>query len=157
MNRLFHRLPSHRGLATTRTGDYLRWRYGFEKLRYRVVLAGSSTEDGLAVFHLRRRGRAIEATVCDVLVPDGSPGTEHRLMQEIARLDACRLPPAHRPSASDTRVRAAAEGRTDPHRAQHRRTRDPRTSTTSHCRWATSSCSESATCPGLTTASGQAT
>ncbi len=28
----------------------------------------------------------IEATVCDVLVPEGSPGTEHRLMKEIARL-----------------------------------------------------------------------
>jgi GNAT superfamily N-acetyltransferase len=86
VSRLFNRLPSHRGLATVRTGDYLRWRYGFEQLRYRVVLAGSSPDDGLAVFHLRRRGRAIEATVCDVLVPEGAKGTEHRLMKEIARL-----------------------------------------------------------------------
>jgi hypothetical protein len=84
--RLFRRLPGQHGLATARSAGYLRWRYGFERLRYRVVLAGSSPENGLAVFHLRRRGRAIEATVCDVLIPEHSKGTEYRLMREIARL-----------------------------------------------------------------------
>ena len=86
VGRLFRRLPSHHGLATIRTAEYLQWRYGFTGLRYRVVLGGSSPEDGLAVFHLRRRGRAVEATVCDVLVPDGVPGREHALMQQIAEL-----------------------------------------------------------------------
>jgi GNAT superfamily N-acetyltransferase len=86
VGRLFRRLPRHHGLATVRTADYLRWRYGFARLRYRVVLAGSSPEDGLAVFHLRRRGRAVEATVCDVLVSDGARGREHALMQRIAEL-----------------------------------------------------------------------
>jgi GNAT superfamily N-acetyltransferase len=86
IDRLFERLPGHRGLATVRTSEYLRWRYGFEPLRYRVLLAGSSPEDGLAVFHLRRRGRAVEATICDVLVPEGARGAEHRMMKEIARL-----------------------------------------------------------------------
>ena len=86
VGRLFRRLPSHHGLATIRTGEYLQWRYGFAGLRYRVVLGGSSPEDGLAVFHLRRRGRAVEATVCDVLVPDGARGREHALMHQIAEL-----------------------------------------------------------------------
>lgn len=86
VGRLFRRLPSHHGLATIRTAEYLRWRYGFGRLRYRVVLGGSSPEDGLAVFHLRRRGRAVEATVCDVLVPDGAPGRGRALMHQIATL-----------------------------------------------------------------------
>ena len=51
-----------------------------------MVLGGSSPEDGMAVFRLRRRGRAIEATMCDVFVPEGASGTEHRLMKDIARL-----------------------------------------------------------------------
>ena len=124
--RLFHRLPSHKGLATVRTADYLRWRYGFEQLRYRVVLAGSSPEDGLAVFHLRRRGRAIEATVCDVLVPEGSPGMEHRLMREIARLThADYLLRIDRRRGMRGFVPLPRE-RTDPHRAEHRRPEDPR-------------------------------
>jgi GNAT superfamily N-acetyltransferase len=84
--RLFSRIASHVGLATNRTPEYLRWRYGFAPLRYRVVLHSSSPEDGLAVFHLRRRGRAIEATVCDVMTPATAPHVEHQLMRKIAAL-----------------------------------------------------------------------
>jgi GNAT superfamily N-acetyltransferase len=84
--RLFDRVASHTGLATVRTPDYLRWRYGFEPLRYRVVMHTSSPEDGLAVFHLRRRGRAIEATVCDVMASATTPHVEHQLMRKIAQL-----------------------------------------------------------------------
>jgi len=84
--RLLERLPRHTRLATVRSPAYLKWRYGFAPLRYRVVLGGSSPEDGLAIFHLRRRGRAIEATVCDVLVPEDASGVEHQLMRAIARL-----------------------------------------------------------------------
>jgi hypothetical protein len=86
VTRLLERLPRHTRLATVRSAAYLKWRYGFLPLRYRVVLGGSSPEDGLAVFHLRRRGRAIEATVCDVLVPEDASGVEHQLMRAIARL-----------------------------------------------------------------------
>jgi GNAT superfamily N-acetyltransferase len=84
--RLFARVPSHIGLATMRTPEYLRWRYGFAPLRYRVMLHTSTPDDGLAVFHLRRRGRAIEATVCDVMTPASTPGVEHQLMKKIAEL-----------------------------------------------------------------------
>jgi hypothetical protein len=84
--RLFDRVASHIGLATVRSPEYLRWRYGFDQLRYRVVLHSSSPEDGLAVFHLRRRGRAIEATVCDVMTPATTPNVEHLLMKKVLDL-----------------------------------------------------------------------
>ena len=86
VDRLFTRVAGHTGLSTVRSPEYLRWRYGFAPLRYRVVLHSSSPEDGLAVFHLRRRGRAIEATVCDVMTPATTPHVEHSLMKKIARL-----------------------------------------------------------------------
>jgi hypothetical protein len=94
------------GLATNRTPEYLAWRYGFAPLHYRVVTRTSSIEDGLAVFHLRRRGSAIEATVCDVLVPEGAEKVERELMRTIAsrtnadyllRLDRRRLVPGALP------------------------------------------------------------
>src|SRR5262245_6410818 len=56
-------------LRTRRSVDYLRWRYGFPDLRYRALTAGPTVEEGMVVFRLRRRRRAIEAVICDVLVP----------------------------------------------------------------------------------------
>jgi len=84
--RLLNRLPVHHKVATTLTPQYLRWRYGLASLNYRVVMHSSSAEDGLAVFHLRRRGRAVEGTICDVLVPVEAAGAEARLMTKIASL-----------------------------------------------------------------------
>jgi GNAT superfamily N-acetyltransferase len=84
--RLVARVAPHVGLATRRTPEYLQWRYCFAPLRYRVALVSSSPDDGFAVFHLRRRGRAIEATVCDVLVPADTPAVEHLLMRRVAQL-----------------------------------------------------------------------
>ena len=43
-------------IRTRRTVEYFRWRYGFERLQYRIVLLGSSVADGFAVYRLRRRG-----------------------------------------------------------------------------------------------------
>jgi GNAT superfamily N-acetyltransferase len=63
--------PEVRGLRTRRTAGVLRWRYtGFPALGYRVLTRGRGVEDGFAVFRLRRRGRALEAVVGNVLVPD---------------------------------------------------------------------------------------
>lgn len=84
--RLLGRLPEHPGLTTRRTPGYLRWRYGLDALRYRVVLHSDTVEDGFAVFHLRRRGRAVEATVCDVLVPSDTPHVDGALVRRIAEL-----------------------------------------------------------------------
>jgi hypothetical protein len=61
----------------------LTWRYGYEPLGYRVVTLGSSARSGLAVFRCRRRGRAIEATVCDVLVPEADPRARGRLLRRV--------------------------------------------------------------------------
>lgn len=59
--------PVSRGLRTHRTRAYLRWRYGFEPLHYRALVAGD-VRRGVVVFRLRRRGAAVEATVCELLV-----------------------------------------------------------------------------------------
>jgi hypothetical protein len=72
----------HKEGLRTRVGvEYLRWRYGFPALRYRVVTAGPTIEDGTAVFRFRRRGRAVEAVICDLLVP----GRDPRLGRELCR------------------------------------------------------------------------
>jgi GNAT superfamily N-acetyltransferase len=84
MTRLLEELAGPRDLTTDRSVDYLRWRYGFAPLHYRVVLAGSALDDGVAVFHLRRRGSATEATICDVLIPHGRQSLEHGAMRRIA-------------------------------------------------------------------------
>jgi GNAT superfamily N-acetyltransferase len=69
------------GLRTRRTFDYLKWRYGLSGLEYRVVTAGESVEDGAAVFRLRRRGGAVEAAICELLVPRDQP----KLRAELSR------------------------------------------------------------------------
>ena len=57
------------GISTDRDVAYLRWRYRFEPLHYRIVLIGDSLSDGVVVFRVRRRGTAREATICEVLAP----------------------------------------------------------------------------------------
>mgnify|MGYP001347444215 CR=1 FL=1 len=76
---------------TDRTPQWLAWRYGLEALAYRVLTSadlggsGSSTAavDGAAVFRLRRRGSATEATVAEVLTPD--PATRRSLVRGVLR------------------------------------------------------------------------
>jgi hypothetical protein len=58
--------------ATDRTPAFLSWRYRFEPLHYRALRLGDSLSDGVIVFRVRRRGRALEATVCDVVAPPGA-------------------------------------------------------------------------------------
>jgi GNAT superfamily N-acetyltransferase len=73
-----------RGLSTLRSPEFLAWRYGFEALRYRVLLAGSSPAAGIAVFRLRRRGSAVEAVVCDALTPETDPAVARALIKDLA-------------------------------------------------------------------------
>ncbi len=64
------RLSSHPGaISTDRTVDFLKWRYRFEPLHYRVLPLGDSLAEGALVFRVRRRGTALEVTVCEVLAP----------------------------------------------------------------------------------------
>lgn len=71
-------------LATNRTDAYLAWRYGLEPLHYRA-LSLDRGDDALAVFRLRRRGSAVEATVAELFARD--PADRRRLLRSVARLD----------------------------------------------------------------------
>jgi GNAT superfamily N-acetyltransferase len=58
-------------LTTNRSVELLRWRYcGFAPLAYRCLLNTEDPADGLLVFRLRRRAKAVEAVVNTVLLPD---------------------------------------------------------------------------------------
>lgn len=77
--------PQTSGLRTARTAPYLAWRYGFEPLGYRAVLAGDTVGDGVAFFRLRRRGPALEAVVAEVLAPGGDRRAARDLLGRVAR------------------------------------------------------------------------
>jgi hypothetical protein len=99
VSRLLGSLPAATGAATDRTPAFLHWRYGFPALHYRARTAGSSVEDGVVVYRLRRRGRAVEAAVCDLLVPDGDQAIARRLLRDVVRS-----------SGADYAVRLAGHG-----------------------------------------------
>src|SRR3954470_5449707 len=63
----------------------MRWRYGNAELGYRMVLTKSDrVADGFAVFRRRRRGRAVEAVLCDVIAPAGDVSTTRTLIRRVA-------------------------------------------------------------------------
>jgi GNAT superfamily N-acetyltransferase len=78
-------LAASPGLATHRTPDYMRWRYGFGPLAYRVVTLDGNVRAGLAVFRLRRRGAALECALCEVLTPGDDPRARRALIRSVAR------------------------------------------------------------------------
>jgi predicted N-acetyltransferase YhbS len=75
----------HGGLQTHRSAAFLSWRYGFQLLHYRAVTAGADLAGGMVVFRLRRRGRAVEAVICEELVPAGDASITRRLLREVLR------------------------------------------------------------------------
>jgi len=81
VSRLLAGLDHTEDIRTRVDAAYLRWRYGFPPMRYRIATAGSTVEDGIAVFRFRRRGTAVEAVICDLLVP----GEDRRLARELCR------------------------------------------------------------------------
>jgi GNAT superfamily N-acetyltransferase len=68
-------------LHTRLSVEYLRWRYGFPALGYRILTVGPTVEDGAAVFRLRRRGGALEAAICELL----APSDDRKLPGELCR------------------------------------------------------------------------
>jgi GNAT superfamily N-acetyltransferase len=74
--------PDHR-TGTIRTPELLAWRYNFDPLEYRVAMSGSTLCDGCVVFRLRRRGPALEAVVCEVLVPGGNAATTRTMLHQV--------------------------------------------------------------------------
>jgi GNAT superfamily N-acetyltransferase len=87
------------GMQTRRTPEFMTWRYGFAPLAYRAMVAGDRLADGLVLFRLRRRGAAVEAAVCDLIVPDARPNAIVRLLRAVlreSRADYCvRIGGAH--------------------------------------------------------------
>jgi GNAT superfamily N-acetyltransferase len=77
--------PPSGAFRTLRTPEYLAWRYGFPPLAYRVVLRGRELHDGFAVFRLRRRSVIVEATVCELLAPDGDRRARSELFRRVRR------------------------------------------------------------------------
>ncbi len=61
------RLRTSVGMTTLRTYEFLRWRYGFAPLNYRVLRGSPADGGGLTVFRLRRRGAAREAALCELV------------------------------------------------------------------------------------------
>ena len=73
--------PPPTGTVTQRSREHLQWRYaGLPALAYR----GIRVDDGVALFRLRRRGRATEAALCELLSPDED--RRRRLVREVARV-----------------------------------------------------------------------
>jgi hypothetical protein len=72
-------------MATRRSLEFLRWRYGFPPLDYRGVALRGDVATGLALFRVRRRGAAREATLCELLVPEGDTTSGRRLVRTVAR------------------------------------------------------------------------
>jgi GNAT superfamily N-acetyltransferase len=83
---LLAREPALGGLATPRTAEYLRWRYGAAPLLgYRAITEERSGElVGMALFRIRPRGRLWESTVTEVLA-GGDPVTGRQLLHRVAR------------------------------------------------------------------------
>lgn len=72
-------------LRTERTAGYLAWRYGFPSLHYRAMAAPEGPAEGLVIFRLRRRGGALEAAICETLVPVGDRRQGPRLVRRVLR------------------------------------------------------------------------
>ncbi|HEX5615949.1 MAG TPA: GNAT family N-acetyltransferase [Acidimicrobiia bacterium] len=77
--------PGAGGLATARSPEFLRWRYGTPLLDYRVLVAPGGVRHGLLLFRLRRRGPAREAVLADVLVPGDDARARRRLVGALRR------------------------------------------------------------------------
>ena len=75
--------PLVTGLRTCRTRRFLAWRYGFDPLGYRVVLAGRDIDDGFAIFRVRRRGGAAEASVSETIVADDAPKLRRSALRRV--------------------------------------------------------------------------
>lgn len=84
---LLHSLPAvpEGALRTNRSAAHLRWRYGFGPLAYRAIAVGPAVTDGLVLFRLRRRGRAVEAAITDVLAPAGAAAGVRRAVRAVLR------------------------------------------------------------------------
>jgi hypothetical protein len=86
IERLLARSAPSAKVRTRRSVEFLRWRYaGLPELGYRALLAGSTVDDGVVFFRVRRRGDALEAGINDVLVPNGDARVARDLQRAVLR------------------------------------------------------------------------
>jgi GNAT superfamily N-acetyltransferase len=98
---LLEEAPAPRGLlATPRSVEYLRWRYGEASgLGYHAVSVFEGRQlRGLAIFRIRPRGPLWESTVAEAIVDPGDPRAARWVFQRVTRsapVDhvACHLQP----------------------------------------------------------------
>ena len=76
--------PPGATMRTKRTVPFLEWRYGYDRFHYRALAAGGNPAAGFAVFRVRRRGGATEATVCE-LVPGNGTTRVRDLLRAVTR------------------------------------------------------------------------
>lgn len=74
--------------STDRDASWFGWRYGLSHLHYRVLTTADvgpplARERGAAVFRLRHRGHALEATISELMTAD--PDVGRRLVREVLR------------------------------------------------------------------------
>jgi GNAT superfamily N-acetyltransferase len=107
---LLGREPAPGGLATPRTPQYLRWRYGAAPLLgYRAVTETRGGElAGLALFRVRPRGGLWESTVAEVLA-GGDAAMTRRLLGRVAGAAPVDHLTLHAPAGSPL-ARAARRG-----------------------------------------------
>ncbi len=86
VHQLLEQLAPPRGLRTHRSVEYLRWRYSFEPLAYRALTVDDDATRGIAIFRIRRRGRADEVALCELLVRSGDTRAERELERSVARV-----------------------------------------------------------------------
>jgi len=111
LERLLASQPRSTGLRTARSPAFLRWRYAEGPIRYRAQLRTSNVEDGLALFRLRDRGGAVEAALCDVIVPEDDPRARHELVRAVRRrVQPDYLIRVQAPLAQDRLVRLPHQG-----------------------------------------------
>lgn len=85
VDQLLSTQPRAPGLRTEQSVEYLRWRYGFGPLHYRVFTGPNGVGDGVAIVRARRRGRALETVVSDVIVPHDATRLRRELITLAAR------------------------------------------------------------------------
>jgi GNAT superfamily N-acetyltransferase len=91
-------------LATSRTPEYLKWRYADAPLLdYRAIVDDQS--EGIAFFRVRSRGELWESSVADLVVPEGDRAAASRLLRRVvaaARVDhvTCSFPLGTTPAAA---------------------------------------------------------
>jgi hypothetical protein len=87
LEELLRRAASTARLATRRSVDYLRWRYGAApRLDYRAAVARDGGRlRGLGVFRVRQRGGLRECSIAELIVAPGDRRTARGLLRQIVR------------------------------------------------------------------------